>query len=1178
MGAALALATGIMGAGSLYGQGPSDWRAPSSAAVRVSVEGKITNSTGEEYELTSSQEWKAKPGDAFEMKVGIRVDMRTQALPELACYDAAAREIPARSWLATGYDSVGRVSPGRSSLATGPGALPLEWMDYERIFPVQPGTASVRARIRGAGRGVTEVANLVFRPVQVDAYQTGALVWPPFPTVRHGVLLESNLGIVNEQLISEEDRDGDGKWAIIRVDLDKLAKLDQLARDWRTCMEYKPNLIYWSDGVVLKSDTVKEDRAPDITRALHWRMKIHPGPYRATLSDPGRAVAVSLDGKSWKRYEGGREADLGVLPMKDGVIELWMDACYRDPVSVGPVYFDYVRVMPEDDPAADERIFQAARRKPVGTVRGTAEEKRVAVTVKAPQFSGGANWPVRCGIPIPQGELATAENASVLDARGRPVPSQNRVQATWLDGSVKWLYLDFQHDFSKSGEGQYTIAYGTKVRQAAPGTVQVKVSQVADGLEVDTGAIRFTVPRAKFGLVRNVRAADGRVLQADPLATQITEASGKVWPVPDVELEVEQPGPLHAVIVVKAPGYGARIHAYAGSPLVQIDHFIANIDKRATVQVKSIVLKVPAPGTETGAQIAVKADAKAAGWASTGAMGVGVEAFREQYPKALRWSPQGVNLDLWAPEGGEYMWYQGTGKTHHISLYYAKPAGDGALLANGPVLALATPEWYTGSGAFGPIQPAARGTLPIVEKALAQHITDKLVRDVGLGYENYGDFWTPSYVFGSYMWIDNEYDVPAAALLHFVRSGNTDALRVGLASVRHFVDVDCIHFSNRPELIGGPHSHSHDETGHHTADMPNMSHAGVVAGIIYGSYLTGDPSLIEGAKGIAEWALRNLSPQSNTGGMERQSGHPMMTLNDMYEVTWDDRYLRGSAKLVDWDMRWEHPIHGGFLAPIPEHAMYHGDSGYSSGLISQSLLKFNSWAHLPEVDAMLERYARHMLTFPWQPPDGILDKTAAAAGVGPLHISSHLQLMRAEYLRTGDPLFLALPLEMVKAAFERPDGYLFREVPPPYDPDDIFGLRSSGLVFKSVPWFLALVQEQGNPHAGGVEVHPVRETVEIPKGGTVPVCFAVKNVTGSPIQELRMSFQPRLDFSVARSPAALGALEPGQTAEACYDVKAPEKINTALQLERISYSHWDATFRSEGQPGVAHAWARITVQ
>ncbi|MGP8243961.1 MAG: hypothetical protein ACLQVN_05525 [Bryobacteraceae bacterium] len=1137
------------------------WRAPSTAAVWVSNDDTITNPGNADFELTSVQELKAKPGDVFEVKVRLNWGLHTRALPELACYDAAGHKIASRS-----------------SLPTAPGTAAPGWLAYDRFFAAPSGTASVRASIRGTGHGVTKVADLVFRAAQVDSYQTGALISQPYPTGRRGVILESNLGIVNPELVSDEDRDGDGKWAVINVDLDKAAKVEVADVDWRSSMQYNPNLIYWSDGTVLKSDTVKDDRSPDAMRALHFRMKVHAGPYRATMNDPGRAVAVSLDGKSWKRYEAGREADLGVLPMKDGVIELWIDDCYRDPVSAGPVYFDYVRLMPVDDPAADERLFQAARRKAPATVRGSADERRVPVTVRAPRFAGGANWPVRCGIPIPQGELSSADNATVLDASGSAVATQNRAEAVWADGSVKWLYLDFEHDFSKSGEGHYTVAYGNKVQRRAP-TAQVRINETGSGMEVDTGAIRFTVPRARFGLIEDVRTADGRVLQAGPVTSQITGLYGEVWPVPDAHLEIEQGGPLHAVIAASARGYRARIHAYAGSPLVEIDYFMANMDDRTMLEIKSIVLKVPVAATESGVQIAATADAKAPGWASLGNMGVGVAAFREQYPKALRWFPQGLSIDLWAPEGGTYNWYQGVGKTHHIDLYYGKAAGDGALLANGPVLALATPEWYTASGVFGPIETAAKGPLPAIEKSLATHATRRIVGEVGLGFENYGDHRAPAYVFGLTMWIDNEYDVPAAAILDFVRTGDAEALRVGLASAQHYVDVDCMHFSSKdPNLIGAPHAHSHDNWGHHTSDAPNMSHAGFVEGLIWSSLFTGDPDGLEGAKAIADWVLRTDTPALNIGGMERQSGHPMMTLNDVYEATWDERYLRGSAKLVDWVMRWEYPVHSGFPAIITEAAEYYGGSGYNSGLLSAALLKFNSWAKQPEIDAMLERFGRHMLTEEFgSGPDGIRHKNDPSRAPDPLCIVSHLRLMRAEYQRTGDPLFLAVPREMLVAALAREDAWKFDYQEKRGDPDRGAGLRNSGLVFKNVPWFLAMLREQGNPRPGSMEVHPVRETVEMSKGGAASACFAVKNTSASPIQEIRMSFQPRLDFSVDQSPATPASLAPGQSMELCYQVRAPEKVNLTLELNRISYAHWSAIYRSDGQPGVAHAWVRLAL-
>ena len=178
-------------------------------------------------------------------------------------------------------------------------------------------------------------------------------------------------------------------------------------------------------------------------RALHFRARVRPGPYRARLNDPGRAIAVSLDGATWKRYPGGAEADLGTINAPEGVLELWVDACYRDPVTAGPAYFDYVRLFPAPDAASEERLFTAARRQPKRMVRGTVERKDVPVDVKGSRFAAGAKWPVRCGIPIPRGELVRSGNASVFDKDERQLPSQNSVMATWPDGSVKWLYLDF---------------------------------------------------------------------------------------------------------------------------------------------------------------------------------------------------------------------------------------------------------------------------------------------------------------------------------------------------------------------------------------------------------------------------------------------------------------------------------------------------------------------------------------------------------------------------------------------------------------------------------------------------------------------------------------------------------------------------------------------------------------
>ncbi|MPY91085.1 MAG: hypothetical protein GEU99_24620 [Luteitalea sp.] len=1186
----------------------AEWRPVSTPGVQMEEKGphtwKIVSAVQGEFTLESLREYRAKPGEAFEVSLRIRVDPDTRALPELAYYDASGREIP-----------------GPSSLATGPTQFRTDWQRVRRVFPVRPRAARVRARLRASGRGEVWIANLEFRPTNVDAYETGALISQVYPNRRRGLVLDANHGVVNRERIAREDRDGDGRWALILVDLDDLSEPDQAGEDWRTSFRYRPNEIYWFDGAVLKSDSVIANRSPDVTTALHYRARVRPGAYQAIMNDPGRAVAVSVDGKRWTRFDGGSEVELGTLDARNGVIEFWVDASYRDPISQGPAYFDYVRLYPVDEASSVDRLFQAAVQQPSELTRGSVEEEKVALRIEAPRFEGGTHWPVRCGLPIPEGELATAGQAAVLDARGNPVPSQNRTMATWPDGSVKWLYTDFSHDLSTAAEGRYTLAYGNRVKRAEPAS-RVELRSTGDGIDVDTGAIRFHVPRGRFGILEGVTLASGRTLQSEPVAITITEAEGKTWRALDLpveHLEIEEVGPLHAVIRAETtlapsgtPASGfyhrARIHVFADSPLVQVDYFVANTDSRdvgpvggsmsSMVPVTSIAFNVKPAATIAGAvhalghanmgavvqktaEVAVVQSAEAAteqrrhvpGWialelASGGSIHAGVEAFREQFPKAFRWEPDGLEIGLWAEEGGEYAWYEGVGKTHRISLYYsdAEPA-EAALLAHGPVLALAEPAWYTASEALGPLVPAAQSGLPAVERTLDANMRGPMIAEVGLGFENYGDHASPGYVKGSRLWDNNEYDPPAGAIVHFARTGDTDALRIGLAGALHYLDVDTIHYSSQhDDWAGAFHVHSHVTFGHHTAQGPGMHHAGYVQGLVWYSYLTGEPIGVLGAQGIADWVLRHITPKSNTGSMERVLGHSLMTLTDVYEATWDEKYVRGAARLVDWALAWEHPILSGLMAPITEApGFYAGSPGVGASTAHAGLIKFNAWARLAEIDALLERLARWTLTFPWRPPAGLVSKaTYRGAPANPLAMGENMRLMSHAYRLTQDPVFLAVPLRSLTEAFVT-------------NPQPIH-TRSTGRIYNFVPWFLTTLTEAGNPDLDEeLEVSVVSEEVEARRGDTVTVTFRVRNHGRSPVSNLRASCSPRLDVKAEAAARAPETIPPGGEAEFRYALRTPERINLTSDSNRLAYVHWSAVYQREGRPRLAHRWLRIAI-
>ncbi|HPA18407.1 MAG TPA: silent information regulator protein Sir2 [Verrucomicrobiae bacterium] len=103
----------------------------------------------------------------------------------------------------------------------------------------------------------------------------------------------------------------------------------------------------WSGGVVLQSPVVKQDRVSPEEGAppLHTRITGIPnGRYEVEIRI-GRTLAVSRDGKTWKKYTAA-DGPLGVFDIADGTFELWVDDRYADESHVGSAYYDFVRFTP----------------------------------------------------------------------------------------------------------------------------------------------------------------------------------------------------------------------------------------------------------------------------------------------------------------------------------------------------------------------------------------------------------------------------------------------------------------------------------------------------------------------------------------------------------------------------------------------------------------------------------------------------------------------------------------------------------------------------------------------------------------------------------------------------------------------------------------------------------------
>jgi hypothetical protein len=106
---------------------------------------------------------------------------------------------------------------------------------------------------------------------------------------------------------------------------------------------------------------------------------------------------------------------------------------------------------------------------------------------------------VTCGVPFPEGALRKNDRLRLLDEKGSEVPLQVATTATWRDGSVKWLLLDFITDLEQRLSRSFDLQFGQSVLATVKGP-SIQIEQDADALWINTGPLRFSIARNRFGI------------------------------------------------------------------------------------------------------------------------------------------------------------------------------------------------------------------------------------------------------------------------------------------------------------------------------------------------------------------------------------------------------------------------------------------------------------------------------------------------------------------------------------------------------------------------------------------------------------------------------------------------------------------------------------------------------
>lgn len=182
---------------------------------------------------------------------------------------------------------------------------------------------------------------------------------------------------------------------------------------------------------------------------------------------------------------------------------------------------------------------------------------------------------ISIGVPLPKQYAQGADLWTARSSLGERVACQTSVEATWADGSVRWLQATFPVSIEPHGCRQYTLERGEE--STGP---PVKSVSHEDQFEVDTGTLRATLHKKGGALLSSVKV-DGKLV-APGVVCELQTADRKRIALQIEDLQVLSSGvwQSHFQFGGRFPRTGLRAQGSciitAGSSLVRLELTVHN--------------------------------------------------------------------------------------------------------------------------------------------------------------------------------------------------------------------------------------------------------------------------------------------------------------------------------------------------------------------------------------------------------------------------------------------------------------------------------------------------------------------------------------------------------------------------------------------------------------------------
>lgn len=467
----------------------------------------------------------------------------------------------------------------------------------------------------------------------------------------------------------------------------------------------------------------------------------------------------------------------------------------------------------------------------------------------------------------------------------------------------------------------------------------------------------------------------------------------------------------------------------------------------------------------------VRVEGKAPGWAQAGGVAVALRDFWQQWPKSLEANGNALTVGLFPRfTAGTFThmepWYKHeylfegrcyrlrTGQSRRWQLWIDL-AGDGPALsacADAPLTAAADPAQAIATGAWVGLTPAGPETAEYdawVEN-LFQAYCNAVATERDYGAMNWGDWWGER----GCNWGNQEYDTQRQILQQYARTGDPRYFYVGETAARHNAEVDVIHavnddliryfreeVPNYPIRAGMVHEHcvghvggfypvakirelfvslgvGKSENPYLCLDPYNLGHI-FTQGMAYHYFLTGDPWVKETLETIGENLARLVEDRqfpyfkgdSHSG---RVNGWTMLALAGVYELDFDDRFLRAMQLLADDALDEQDPHCGGWLYELPwGHCFcttrkHVGEAIFITAVRLNGLSRYYDLTGDPRIPEALRRAVTHMNNDAWKEEHASWRYTSCpASSITGQHGVTILALANSVRI-TGDPEHLRI--------------------------------------------------------------------------------------------------------------------------------------------------------------------------